>query len=163
MVTENSKAAEVNEIIDYIITTYHRPLRRNLTALVALAGKVESVHAEKADCPAGLADHLEKLHASVLNHLEKEEQILFPLIQSGGGPSAYMPIKVMMQEHEDLGGGLRRTRAITGNLEAPSEACASWRELYKGLANLEAEICKHAHLENYVLFPRALKVDEGEN
>jgi len=144
------------ELIDHILERYHASLRRDLPALTALARHVEQVHVGKASCPVGLAEHLQRIHAAVDNHLAKEELILFPLIRDGQGDTAYMPIKVMMQEHEDHGENLRRTRALTNNLIAPLEACASWRELYRGLEELEADLWRHIHLENYVLFPRAL-------
>jgi len=66
-----------------------------------------------------------------------------------------------MEEHEDHGENLRRTRALTHDLVAPEEACASWRELYRRLAALEADLWKHIHLENYVLFPRASDGESG--
>ncbi len=143
------------ELIDEILKRYHKPLRRDLPQLIALAEKVEETHAGKPTCPTGLAEHLRTIHAAVESHLAKEERILFPLIRAGRTDLLQTPITVMMQEHEDHGENLRRTRALTHDLTAPPEACASWRELYRGLAHLEAELWKHIHLENYVLFPRA--------
>ena len=145
------------ELVDHIIERYHDALRRDLPILVALARKVERVHAAKPTRPAGLTAHLERVHGAVVSHLDKEEGILFPLIRAGRGATAYMPIRVMMQEHEDHGENLRRTRELTNGLTAPPEACPSWRELYRGLSQLEAELMQHIHLENYVLFPRALE------
>ena len=152
---EDWTARPLGELIDYILEQYHEPLRRDLPVLIALARKVEKVHAGKATCPVGLAEHLERIAAAVESHLAKEERILFPFIRAGRGDAAYMPIRVMMQEHEDHGDNLRQTRALTHDLTVPDGACASWRELYRGLASLEAELWKHIHLENYVLFPRA--------
>jgi len=151
----------LTELIDHILARYHAPLRRDLPTLIALARKVEEVHAGKANRPVGLAEHLERIAAAVESHLAKEEQILFPLIRAGRGATAYMPIKVMMQEHEDHGDNLRRTRSLTNDLVAPDAACASWRELYRGLAELESDLWKHIHLENYVLFPRASETVAG--
>lgn len=153
---ESWGARPLAELIDHILTRYHARLRRDLPTLIALARKVEEVHAAKANRPVGLAEHLERIAAAVESHLAKEERILFPLIRAGRGATAYMPIKVMMQEHEDHGDNLRRTRALTNDLVAPAEACASWSELYRGLAELEADLWKHIHLENNVLFPLAL-------
>jgi regulator of cell morphogenesis and NO signaling len=94
--------------------------------------------------------------AAVDSHLAKEEQILFPLILSGRGKTAHMPVQVMMQEHEDHGQNLQRIRELTSNLQIPDYACASWRELYRSLAQLEVELMDHIHLENNILFPRVL-------
>lgn len=149
----------LDELIDFILARYHAPLRQDVAGLIELARKVERVHAEKATCPRGLTDHLEGVLDALESHLGKEEQILFPLIRSGHGARAHMPVKVMMSEHEDHGESLRRTRELTADLVAPPEACTSWRALYGGLARLEGELMEHIHLENNVLFPRALDAE----
>ncbi|MBK8013915.1 MAG: iron-sulfur cluster repair protein YtfE [Deltaproteobacteria bacterium] len=147
----------VPELIDHILTRYHEPLRKDLPALVEAAKKVERVHGAKPTCPRGLAEHLELVHAEVGNHLAKEEQMLFPALRSGNrGQTVHMPIRVMMQEHEDHGVNLKRIREITSDFALPAEACGTWRALYAGLEKLESELMEHIHLENNVLFPRAL-------
>lgn len=149
----------LDELIDFILARYHAPLREDLDVVVQLAEKVERRHVEKPTCPRGLARHLAEVREAVEGHLGKEEQILFPLIRDGRGPMAFMPVKVMMQEHEDHGESLRRTRELTADLVPPPEACRSWRALYAELARIEAELMEHIHLENNVLFPRALDGD----
>jgi len=144
------------ELIDHILSTYHEPLRAELPELVAMAEKVESRHAEKTSCPRGLAAHLRQIHAAVLEHLAKEEQVLFPMILAGHGSRAGGPIQVMEMEHDDHGLNLARTRALTDDLNPPAEACTTWRALYLRLTELEKELMDHIHLENNVLFPRAL-------
>ncbi|HVM95707.1 MAG TPA: iron-sulfur cluster repair di-iron protein [Candidatus Acidoferrales bacterium] len=144
------------ELTDYIVTRFHEPLRRELPRLCELAKKVERVHRDKPECPRGLAAHLDEVHNAILSHLAKEEQILFPLIQSGRAHLAQMPVRVMIQEHDDHAANLQRTRDLTGDLEIPLVACTSWRALYTGLLELELELMKHIHLENNVLFPAVL-------
>jgi len=146
----------IAELIQHILVRYHAPLKTEIPRLVELARLVDRVHADKPDRPRGLAELLVEVRAAVENHLAKEEQILFPLILSGRGQHAHMPIQVMIQEHEDHGQNLRRIREITKDLTLPDHACASWRELYRSLAELEVELMGHIHLENNVLFPRAL-------
>jgi regulator of cell morphogenesis and NO signaling len=147
------------DLIDFIVTRYHEPLRRDLPGLIDAARKVERVHARKASCPHGLASHLEQVDAEVRQHLAKEEQVLFPAIRSGNrGATVHMPIRVMMQEHDDHGANLQRLRELTADFAPPPEACATWRALYAALAKLESELMEHIHLENNVLFPRALNV-----
>lgn len=145
------------ELIDFILVRYHEPLRSDLPALIDAARKVERVHGKKASCPHGLASHLERLDAEVRQHLAKEEQVLFPAIQSGRrGAQVHMPVRVMMQEHDDHGENLRRLRELATDFRPPPEACATWRALYAGLEKLESELMEHIHLENNVLFPRVL-------
>jgi len=145
------------ELVDHILTRYHDPLREDLPPLVDAAAKVERVHGDKADCPRGLADHLARLHAELGTHLAKEEQVLFPAIRSGRrGQHVHMPIRMMMQEHEDHEVNLQRIRELTSNFAPPAGACGTWRGLYAGLAKLDADLSEHIHFENDVLFPRVL-------
>ena len=147
----------VSDLIDFIVTRFHESLRSDLPALIEAARRVERVHGSKASCPRGLAAHLEHLDAEIQQHLAKEEQVLFPAIRSGShGAQVHMPIRVMMQEHDDHGANLRRLRERATDFVPPPEACATWRALYSGLEALESELMEHIHLENNVLFPRAL-------
>jgi regulator of cell morphogenesis and NO signaling len=146
----------LTELVEHIVGFYHRRLRVELPELISLAAKVETRHAEKASCPRGLRAHLEEVHQAVLEHLAKEEQILFPMIVGGRGRMAAGPIHVMESEHEDHGESLRKTRQLTADLVAPEEARPTWRALYLRLGQLEAELMDHIHLENNVLFRRVL-------
>ncbi len=148
--------APLPDLIAHIEGWYHARLRHELPLLVEMAEKVESAHAAKASCPHGLAAHLREMHLAVLDHLMKEERILFPMIRAGRGPDASAPIQVMELEHDDHAATLRRTREITSQLVPPPEACATWRALYLRLFALEEELMEHIHLENNVLFRRAL-------
>jgi regulator of cell morphogenesis and NO signaling len=146
----------VAELATHIEAHYHARLRTELPELVALAAKVEGRHAEKASCPHGLRAHLEAVHQNVLEHLAKEERVLFPMIRAGRGRMARGPIQVMESEHQDHAADLRHTRELTAELSAPEEACPSWRALYLRLHAFEAELMEHIHLENNVLFRRVL-------
>jgi regulator of cell morphogenesis and NO signaling len=146
----------IPELVDHIVRFYHLRLRAELPELVSLAAKVETRHAEKASCPRGLRAHLEEVHRAVLEHLAKEEQILFPMIVGGRGRMAAGPIGMMESEHDDHAEALRRTRRLTADLVAPEEACPTWRALYLRLGQLESELMDHIHLENNVLFRRVL-------
>lgn len=145
------------ELIDFIVERYHEPLRRDLPTLIAAAQRVERVHGRKASCPFGLASCLLEMSAEIMQHLAKEEHALFPaILASGGGGHLQMPVRVLMQEHDDHGASLERIRTLATDFAPPEEACATWRALYSGLEKLEAELMEHIHLENNVLFPRAL-------
>ncbi|HZP43757.1 MAG TPA: iron-sulfur cluster repair protein YtfE [Candidatus Binatia bacterium] len=148
--------APLPALVAHVLERYHARLREEMPRLVALAAKVEAVHAEKPTCPHGLADHLRAMEQAIEMHLEKEERVLFPLIAAGRGALAAMPIRCMVYEHESHGAALARVRGITADLTPPPEACATWRALYLGLGALERDLHEHIHLENHVLFPRAL-------
>jgi regulator of cell morphogenesis and NO signaling len=148
--------APLPTLIDHIVGTYHARLRRDLPDLIEMARRVELRHGDKANCPRGLAAHLESMHAAVLEHLQKEEQILFPMIVRGMGTRAAGPVQVMEMEHDHHRENLVALRAMTDDLRPPDGACATWRALYASLLQLEEELMEHIHLENNVLFPRAL-------
>lgn len=143
-------------LVTFIVDTYHRRLREALPDLVRMAKKVELRHADKAACPRGLADHLAAMHGSVLEHLAKEEQVLFPMILAGQGRLAVGPVHVMEVEHDEHARDLQMLRRLTGDMQPPEGACPTWRALYLGLQQFERELMEHIHLENNVLFSRAL-------
>ena len=93
----------------------------------------------------------------LIDHMAKEEQILFPMIRRGEGASADGPVTMMLHEHDDAGAALKRLRELTNNYEVPAEACNTWRALWHGLAALEDDMHRHIHLENNILFPTALQ------
>jgi len=149
--------APLGTLIDHVLDRFHAGHREEVPRLLAMARKVEEVHAERPTCPRGLADHLAHVLEALELHMEKEEQILFPLIRAGQGPLAGMPVRVMEHEHEDHARNLARLRELAHDFVPPPDACTTWRALYLGLAELEREVMEHVHLENNVLFPRALQ------
>ena len=149
--------APLEELIDHILAAYHRPMDEELPRLEAMARKVCTVHGEKD--PERFAELLAvflALKAELQDHTMKEEQILFPLIVQGRGALADAPVSVLMQEHDSAGNALRRLRELTDDYQPPEGACNTWRALWHGLGALEASVHEHIHLENNILFPRAL-------
>ena len=150
--------APLEDLVTHILAAYHRPLDKELPRLEAMARKVREVHRDKAD--KMLSDVLSvylALKAELQDHMAKEEQILFPMILRGQGVMADGPIMVMYQEHDAAAAGLRRLRELTNGYEVPAEACNTWRALWHGLRALETSLHEHIHLENNILFPRALR------
>lgn len=145
----------LSQIIDHLLTRFHEPHREELPRLLSMARKVESVHGEKDACPKGLADHLERMLTELEEHMQKEEQVLFPMLRAGRGRMAFMPIQVMEEEHQEHGKNLERLAELAHGFVPPPEACGTWSALYLGLAQLQADLMEHIHLENHVLFPRA--------
>lgn len=149
--------APLPQLIQFIVERYHATLRTEFPQLIALATRVEDRHSDKPTCPRGLRAQLEHMHEAVLDHLMKEERVLFPMIVEGYGRRASGPVRVMEEEHDDHGLNLARVRELTNNLAPPAEACSTWQALYLRLATLESELMDHIHLENNILFPRALR------
>jgi regulator of cell morphogenesis and NO signaling len=155
-VSERWDTRPFSELIDRIVGFYHARLRQGLPELIAMSEKVEMRHAEKPNVPAGLGALLRRVEADVLDHLAKEEQVLFPLILAGRGRDAVGPVHVLELEHAGHKEDLLAIRALTDGITPPPHACVTWRALYLGLQQFEQELMEHIHLENNVLFQRAL-------
>ena len=147
----------IPQLVEHVLERFHAAHRAELPRLHEMAAKVERVHAEKSSCPRGLAAHLQHIAEELEAHMQKEEQVLFPLILSGRGRMASVPIQVMEEEHVDHGRNLDRLRELAHGFAPPADACGTWRALYLGLAEFDEEVRQHIHLENNVLFPRALR------
>lgn len=146
----------LSELTRFIVQRYHEDLRSRIPELIVLAKRVEVVHRDHPESPRGLSQLLDKFHQDMLFHMMKEENVLFPLIESGRGQQAQMPVKVMTMEHDSHGRELEEIRKFTQDLVPPKDACTTWRALYQGLLKLEEELMDHIHLENNILFPNAL-------
>lgn len=142
------------DLITLIETHYHATHRRELPELVRLARRVEAVHAGHPMAPAGIAALLGRMATELPDHMQKEEQILFPLMRQGGHAMIGHPIAVMLAEHDDHGANLHELERIAHGFAAPADACPTWRALYVGARKLTDELMEHIALENNVLFPR---------
>jgi regulator of cell morphogenesis and NO signaling len=150
-------------LIDHIVHTYHDALREELPRLEAMATKVAAVHGAKAPFLAQIQDIVGELSTDLREHMQKEERVLFPAIRAiengarhyGGWVEA--PIAAMEQEHDGAGELLAELRRLSGRYLVPEWGCNTLRALYQGLEELESAMHVHVHLENNVLFPRALR------
>jgi regulator of cell morphogenesis and NO signaling len=161
-------ADDVGALIGHIVATHHTYLRRELPRLHDLMEKVVAAHGAAHPEVHGLAQTLAELADDLLPHLAKEEKVLFPLtIELLGAVepttfhcgSVMNPIRVMHVEHDRVGELLATLRHRTGGYVPPADACPTWRALSAGLAELEADIHTHVHLENNVLFPRIMALE----
>ena len=147
-------ATEPAALIDHILTRYHAVHREQLPELIRMARRVELVHRDNSQVPAGLAETLETMEQELLSHMEKEEQILFPMMKSGGNPFVAQPINMMRAEHAGHGSMLEKVLTLTNDATPPLGACNTWRALYAGIAQLNDDLTNHIHLENNMLFPQ---------
>jgi regulator of cell morphogenesis and NO signaling len=144
-------------LIAHILSTHHEYLKAELPALGARMAKVVAAHREKhGETVVPLQSALAGLSEELSSHMMKEEMILFPAIEAGRG-GVEPPIRRMIFEHDSAGNALAGMRRITADYTPPADACNTFRALYAGLERLEADLHQHIHLENNILFPRALK------
>lgn len=153
---EDWRTVPDERLIEHILQRYHAVHRQQLPELIRLAARVEQVHGGREHCPLGLTDLLMTMQQELESHMQKEEQILFPMIQRGGGVMIGGPISVMRYEHDQHGDALERLVELTDDMQPPANACNTWRALYSGLDELRCDLMQHIHLENNLLFPRAL-------
>jgi len=141
-------------LVEHILQRYHEVHRAQLPELVRMARRVEAVHRDNPEVPAGLAQLLETMEGELLGHMQKEEAILFPILKAGGNPFVVHPIAMMRSEHIAHGEQLDRLSALTHDATLPAGACNTWQALYAGIAQLKDDLINHIHLENNVLFPQ---------
>jgi len=148
-------------LIDFILEHHHRYVRETIPQLNALLDKVVNAHG--ADTPELLAvrENFTVLAEELLEHMPKEEQVLFPLIkklseQNNSPASTYvqMPIQVMEHEHESAGNIVKKIRALTNSYQIPAHACPTFRITYTMLEEFDKDLMQHIHLENNILFPK---------
>lgn len=141
-------------LTNHIYTRYHEVHRQQVPELIALARKVEQVHAGKPGVPAGLADALQGAIGELEVHMRKEELILFPAMRRQDAGPLDGPISQMRHDHLDHGALLEQMTELTDNFTAPPGACGTWRALYTGAARFRDDLIEHIHIENNILFPR---------
>ena len=115
---------------------------------------MESVHADHPDVPRGLAVLLQQMHSELLDHMAKEEGVLFPMLARGGSSFVTHPICVMMSEHEEHAHRLTQLMALTRQATPPAGACRTWVRLCTATKTFAEDLQKHIQLENTVLFPQ---------
>lgn len=165
--SRNWMKASLTELMAHIEATHHAYLRTELPRLEKLLEKVLGAHGTNHPELDEVFDLFQELSMDLMPHLLKEEQILFPFIRSleAGTPAqacfgtVQSPIRVMESEHEAVGGLLVKLRARTGEYTVPTDGCATFRALYEGLKELEADLHLHIFLENQVLHPRATALE----
>lgn len=167
-------AAPLDELVKHIVTTHHEYLKLDLPVLGRRMEKVASVHgARDPEVLPHMAEVFAALRVELEMHLHKEESILFPFIEQYGRAevqgrpmppvpfgSIANPIAMMEREHENAGDALGEIRRLTNDFELPAYACSTVRALYQGLKVLESDLHVHIHLENNILFPRAIALEK---
>ena len=170
------QSASLPELITHILDTHHVFTKSEMERLEALTAKVIAAHGSNHPELIRLGELLKLLCADLRPHMFKEEQVLFPYITAMtqakdnniARPYAPFgtvnnPIRMMMREHDTAGEILRELRALTSDYEVPADACISYRTLYQALEEFEKDLHQHIHLENNILFPKALALENTLN
>lgn len=161
-------------LIDHILDTHHVFTKSEMDRLQVLADKVLAAHGGNHPELVHVDELFTRLCADLKPHMFKEEQILFPYIvaaaeaaeQHRALPVAPFgtvgnPIRMMTREHDTAGDILRELRSLTSDYTVPADACISFQTLYQALENFEKDLHQHIHLENNILFPKALDLENA--
>lgn len=154
-------------LADYIVNTHHAYVRKMLPQLIELVTKVASVHGSRHPELHEVNQLVRHLDDELQGHLAKEEQVLFPFIKElvlGEAPSKLStietPIAMMEDEHDEAGGIMEKIRSLTNNYTLPSDSCTSYGLLFQMLKDFEDDLHVHVHLENNILFPKAIEMEK---
>jgi len=177
--TTNGSAAhfdkwELDFLIDYIVTNHHSYVLREITTIEHHLQKVASKHGENHPEIYKVETLFNSLREELMVHMQKEEKMLFPYIkklviaqknslefpQPPFG-SAAGPVAVMENEHDNAGRVMHEINRITNSFNPPEDACTTFRTLYSEMAEFEKDLHVHIHLENNILFPKALRLENS--
>jgi len=157
-------------LIDYIEKRHHRYVTEKIPELLAFLEKLVRVHGPKHPELLEIGQEFSAAASELSMHLQKEERILFPFIrrmaegasiEQAPFGSVENPIAMMHHEHDVEGARFRRIAALSNNYTPPEDACNTYRVTYAMLQEFEADLHRHIHLENNILFPKALKMEQS--
>lgn len=160
----------LGDLADHITARHHEYLRSALPRLGGLLEKVEKAHGAKHPEMVEVHRIFAEFHVAMMQHLMKEEVVLFPMLRQLDDPhgerafhcgSVGNPIGMMLMEHDAAARALEQFRTLTQDYAPPEDACNTFRAALHGLAELEKDLHRHMHLENEVLFPRAIEAERG--
>ncbi len=165
----------LGDLIEHILTKHHAYVKQELPRLHQLLNKVVSVHGKNHPELGQIQQTFQRMFAELISHMMKEEHILFPHIValedavSHGRPkpkpafgTVSNPVHMMELEHDSAGAALKAIRDLSANYTAPEDGCFSYKTLYAALNEFETDLHQHVHLENNILFPRAIELESEE-
>lgn len=169
----NWQVEPLADLIAHIKNTHHQYTRDEMARLVPLLEKVCSVHGKNHPELQQVRASFQSLAQELTTHMMKEERVLFPyivrmeeaviqkepILPSPFG-SVQNPVTMMEHEHDSAGNALCAMRDASCGYSAPGDGCISYQTLYKALADFEADLHQHIHLENNILFPRAIAMEK---
>jgi len=152
-----------SKLIDHIVLKHHMYVKTEGPQLLHYLQKIASKHGERHPELLEIFEIFFKVKQELDFHMQKEELILFPRIKetekTPGMAIDYLstPISVMEMEHESAGDGLAKIRELTNNYTAPQDACTTYKLAFAALESFEKDLHQHVHLENNILFPKAIE------
>ena len=168
----NYNLLSLAQLVDYIVATHHNYVKQEMPQIQSYLDRVASKHGDRHPEMRKVAEIFAAVKEEMEEHMQKEEKILFPRIKQAekesGDPDkmrlnvSYLqaPIFMMEEEHDHAGAALAEIRELTNNYDPPADACTTYRLCYAALQAFEADLHQHVHLENNILFPKAIGLFE---
>jgi regulator of cell morphogenesis and NO signaling len=170
---EDWAASSLSVLTAHIVNAHHAYIRRELPRLSELAQKVVNRHGDTKPELRQIQARVAQIAEELTEHLAKEEAILFPYIAKleraaeDGGTKPHgcfgtvaNPIAMMTQEHDAAGALMAEIRRLSNDFTPPVGACPTFHAFYRGLHEFEQDLHQHIHLENNILFPKAIALEE---
>lgn len=160
---------EISELIDYVVNKHHEYIKERTPEILAILTKVVNVHSSAHPELVELYQNFTWLDQEISNHLRKEEEVLFPYIKSLASvarkdvpenAAIKNAIRYMEEEHVNAAQFLENMKKITDDYTVPPGACGSYKMLFGLLNEFDEDLRKHVHLENNILFPKAVLLEE---
>ncbi len=162
-------------LADYIVNVHHTYVNNNMNLITEFAQKVARVHGDHNTETREIAKLWDDVVAELTMHMKKEELVLFPYIKNlekyskgelSDFPSSHFgtvknPIRMMENEHDLAGSLMKNIEILTNNFTHPGYACNTYRVLYAKLQEFQNDLHQHIHLENNILFPKAILLEES--
>jgi regulator of cell morphogenesis and NO signaling len=162
----------VPALIDFIVSTHHAYVRSSMPRIARYLTKLEEVHGSRHPEISRVAAYWDQMRGDLEQHMLKEEQVLFPYVRDlaehsdscGRTQSPFgtveNPIRMMEREHREVSGALRIIRELTRGYRAPEDGCTTYAICMAELQSFERDLHRHVHLENDVLFPVAVELEQ---
>lgn len=167
----DAAAMTLTELADHIERTHHEYVKAELPRLAEMADRVARKHGWRDARLQEINGTVAALTAEMFAHMAKEERVLFPYVRQleAGAPDGFHcgsianPIRQMEAEHELAGRAVEQLRALTDGFKPDEHSCNTHRALLGGLEEFEADLHRHVHKENNILFPRALALNPARS
>jgi regulator of cell morphogenesis and NO signaling len=162
---------ELDFLADYITQNHHAFTRKKIPEISAYGETVAKVHGSSHEELYEILEEFLKLAEEMTSHMQEEEEQLFPYIkkltadeqheEDGKVRQSAEMFTMMQHEHDEAGDSLRKIRQLSSGFTLPDDACPTYQAYFKNLEEFERDMHKHVHLENNILFPKAIKL--GKN
>ncbi len=175
-ISSSFKEMEPDMQCNYIVDTHHAYVSKMIPVLYTHTKKIAAVHGANHPEVIAIAKHFETVAIELQQHMKKEEQMLFPFIKALHAAvkknepiihapfgTVQNPIRIMEAEHQNAGDEMFEIRSLSNNYTPPEDGCTTYRITYQELQDFERDLHQHVHLENNILFPAAIRLEQAMN